>query len=48
MMEIIERELVYLIYYAEIGLRNILFYYLLGISIGSFFSVFLIKGLGGF
>lgn len=39
-MEIIEREIIYLWYYVEIQLRQIFIYWLIGILIGSFVSVF--------
>ena len=40
MMEVIKREFIYLWYYADIQFRQILIYYIIGILIGSFISVF--------
>ena len=40
MVEIIQREAVYLWYYFELQLRQILPYYVLGIMLGSVISVF--------
>ena len=40
MIEIVKRELVYLWYYTDVQFRQIFFYYVVGILIGSFISVF--------
>ena len=40
MIEIVQREFIYLWYYADIQFRQIFEYYILGILIGSFISVF--------
>lgn len=40
MIDIIKREFIYLWYYADIQFRQIFLYYILGIFIGSFISVF--------
>lgn len=39
-MEFLQRELIYLWYYTDVQLRQIFFYWLIGILIGSFISVF--------
>ena len=39
-MEILEREIIYLWYYIDVQLRQIFIYWLIGILIGSFISVF--------
>lgn len=39
-MEIIKRELIYLWYYTDVQLRQIFIYWLIGILVGSFISVF--------
>ena len=39
-MEFLQRELIYLWYYTDVQLRQIFFYWLIGIFIGSFISVF--------
>ncbi|MGI6263385.1 MAG: permease [Succiniclasticum sp.] len=41
MIDILQREFIYLSYYFEIQLRQLAFYWVLGILIGSFVSVFL-------
>lgn len=40
MYEIIHRELIYIWYYFDVQLRNILFYWIFGMAVGSFISVF--------
>ena len=39
-MELLEREIIYLWYYTDVQLRQIFIYWLIGILIGSFISVF--------
>ena len=45
LFHILRREFIYLRYYSELQLRQIFWYWVLGIAIGSFISVFAKDGI---